>query len=164
MGYYLLWYKGKHMENVENKERRNLLKGATVAAATMALGATTVEAGEHHHHHHGTRKNQEVIDATLQCVKDGRACLDHCIILLKEGDMTMAKCTETVTEMLVMCDAMSQMATYDSKYAAQLAAICVKTCKDCEEQCAKHEKKHAACAACAKSCRACIKACKKIAA
>jgi Cys-rich four helix bundle protein (predicted Tat secretion target) len=152
------------MKAVENRDRRNLLKGATVVAAGMALGASSLEAMDHSHHHHMGNKNQEVIDTTLQCVKDGRACLDHCIMLLKDGDLTMAACTETVNEMLVMCDAMSQMASYDSPYLAQIAAICIKTCSDCEKQCAKHEKVHAACAACAKSCRACIKACKKIAA
>lgn len=155
------------MENIENKNRRNLLKTATVAAASIALGSTTSQAASdhnHHGHHHAANKNQQIIDTTLQCVKDGRACLDHCIMLLKQGDMTMANCTETVSEMLVMCDAMSQMTTFDSKYIAKLASICVQTCKDCEKECAKHEKIHAACAACAKSCRACIKACKKIAA
>ena len=153
---------------MENQERRNLLKGATVAAATMALGSIALEAAEKAQHCHTLRgeacANQGVIDSTLQCVKDGRACLDHCIVLLKSGDLSMANCTETVNEMLVMCDAMSQMATYNSAYVKELAKICIKTCEDCERECAKHEKVHAECAACAKSCRACIKECKKIAA
>lgn len=154
------------MQELKNQDRRKLLKGATVAAATIALGASTLEAENHahHHHHHHVNKNQEVIDTTSQCVKDGRACLDHCILLLKQGDMTMANCTETVTEMLTMCDAMMQMATFDSKHVAKLASICLETCSSCEKECAKHEKIHVACANCAKSCRACIKACKKIAA
>ena len=150
--------------DVENKERRILLKGATAVAATVALGSTVASASDHSHHHHSMNPNQGVIDATFQCLKDGEACLNHCIVLLKDGDTSMAACTETVTEMLAMCGAMSKMASYDSKYAAKLATICIQTCKDCEKQCAKHEKIHAACAACAKSCRACIKACKKIAA
>ena len=152
------------MEELKNMDRRNLLKGATVAAATMAFGAATAEAGSHAHHHHHANKYKEVIDTTSQCVKDGRACLDHCIMLLKQGDMTMAECTETVTEMLTMCDAMMQMASFNSDHVGKVAAICVKTCKACEKACAKHEKIHAACAACAKSCRACIKSCEKIAA
>ena len=151
------------MSELQNQDRRNLLKGVTVAAAAIALGTNALASGHEHHHHMGN-PNQNIIDSTMQCVKDGRACLDHCILLLKQGDMTMANCTETVTEMLVMCDAMAQMVTFDSKHVAKLASICVQTCKSCEKECAKHEKIHATCAACAKSCRACIKACQAIAA
>ena len=152
------------MEVIDNMDRRKMIKTTTVAAAAVALGTTGVQAGEHVHQHHHMNPYQDVIDTTSQCIKDGRACLDHCIMLLKSGDMSMANCTETVTEMLTMCDAMMQMATYNSTHVAKLAAICEATCTACEKECAKHEKIHAACAACAKSCRACIKSCHKIAA
>lgn len=36
-------------------------------------------------------------------------------------------------------------------------------CKDCEDECRKHEKKHMTCKECADACAKCLAECKKIA-
>lgn len=146
--------------------RRALLKGAVVASAAIAAGSSSsVFAAKHDHSHmqHGN-PNSEVIDATMSCMKNGQACLDHCIELFKAGDTSVANCADKVTEMLAMCTAMSQMASYQSRHLAKLAKVCIETCKDCKKACEEHADKHQACKNCAESCKECIKACEKIAA
>lgn len=142
--------------------RRDLLKGAIAAsAATMASG--TVLAGTGHQHHDHINSNTALIDTSMDCLKKGQACLDHCFELLKKGDNSIAECADKVNEMLVMCTALSQMASYQSKHLKELAKVCVAACKDCKKECDKHDK-HAECKACSDSCADCIKACEKIAA
>lgn len=142
--------------------RRDLLKGALAAsAATMA--SSTVFAGSDHHQHDHINSNTALVDTAMDCLKKGQACLDHCFVLLKKGDNSVAACADTVNEMLVMCTALSQMASYQSKHLAKLAKVCAAACKDCKKECDKHADKHAECKACAESCEECIKACEKIA-
>jgi Cys-rich four helix bundle protein (predicted Tat secretion target) len=141
--------------------RRDLLKGAiAVSAATMI--SSTAQASSNHHHH--SNPNAGLVDTALDCLKTGQACLDHCFALFKQGDTSVADCADKVTEMLAMCTALSQMASYQSKHLASLAKLCAAVCKDCKKECDKHAKKHAACKACAESCEKCIKECEKIAA
>lgn len=141
--------------------RRELLMGTGAMLAAAGVPNAFAESG-HHHGVHG--KNTDVIESNLHCIRDGEACLAHCLGLFKKGDTSVADCADAVTEMLAMCTAMQKMASYDSKYLGQLASVCIKTCRQCEKECNKHAKKHEACAACARSCKDCIKACKKIAA
>ena len=145
---------------VENKSRRDILLGATAVAATLAT-ETAFSATEHKHVHH-KNKHTEIIDAALDCLKTGQACNDHCIELIKMGDTTIAECMDVLTESLAMCNALAQMASYQSEHLPALAKVCISVCEDCEKECRKHEDKHAECKACADSCNECIDACKKI--
>lgn len=147
--------------------RRELIKGAiaTGAAIGTTLSATSsmAKSDEHaHHKHHAKNPNKAVIDSALTCSKDGQACLDHCFVLLKDGDKEMASCAESVTQMLVMVDSLSKMASYQSPHLKEFAKVCAKVCKDCEDECDKHADKHAECKQCAESCADCIKACDNI--
>lgn len=147
--------------NSENSSRRHLLKGllatAAVAAATPALAKK-----EHAHHHHNMSKiNKALVDIANQCTQHGDECIDHCIELFKSGDTTVAKCAETVNEMIVMCHALAKMGTYQSEQLVAVAKICIDVCEICAEECGKHTE-HAQCKACEESCLECIKECKKI--
>lgn len=144
--------------------RRDLLKGAVVATAAMATGASSSVIGASNEHMHHGNPNTALVDTALDCLKTGQACLDHCIDLFKMGDTSVADCADKVTEMLAMCNALSQMASYQSKHLAAVAKVCAAVCKDCKKACDKHADKHEACKACAKSCEDCIEACEKIAA
>ena len=143
--------------------RRDLLKGAVVASAAMASSTVFGASNDHSHMNHGN-PNSGLVDTALDCVKSGQACLDHCIDLFKMGDTSVAECADTVTEMLAMCNALSQMASAQSKHLGKLAKVCAQVCKDCKKACDEHADKHKACKDCADSCAACIKACEKIAA
>ena len=145
--------------------RRNLIKTAMLASATIgaSVTATTAMAEKSKHEHHAKNKNEKVVDTALACLKDGQACVDHCFELLKGGDTEIARCAETVTEMLVMCDGLTKMASYRSPHLKAFAKVCVAVCEDCKKECEKHADKHAECKACADSCGDCIDACKDIA-
>lgn len=146
-------------ELLENKDRREILLGAAAVAATLATGSAMAETD---HSHHMMNKNTALVDTALDCIKNGQACNDHCIDLVKSGDTTIADCMATVTEMLAACTALSQLASAQSSHLAAMAKVCASICEDCEKECRKHEKKHQACKACADSCHDCIEACKKV--
>lgn len=151
-------------ESTEQKTtltRRQVLMGAGVVLA--AAGAPNVFAKtEHNHNHQG--KYPGVVKATLDCIRTGESCLDHCLDSFKKGDTSLADCADSVNQMLAMCTAMQKLASHNSKYAAEMAMTCVRVCKDCEVACKKHAKKHTVCRDCANACKDCIRACKKIAA
>ena len=144
--------------------RRKILLGAAAVAATATATSGSVFAAEHNHSHQLSKKYDGVIDSALDCIKTGQACIEHCIELFKVGDTSVAECADTVQEMLVMCTALHQMASYKSKQVAEVAKICREACLICEKECRKHEDKHVQCKVCADSCEECAKECKKIAA
>ena len=148
---------------IENKDRRKILLGAAALATGLASESALSSSDKgHHDHHHQKNPYTEIIDAALDCIKTGQACNDHCIQLIKAGDTTIADCMDVLAENLAMCGALAQMASYQSTHLAELAKVCIATCKDCEKECRKHEDKHEECKACAESCKECIAACKKI--
>jgi len=143
--------------------RRKVLLSTAAVAAAAVVGSNTTLAGDHSAHSHGaTNVNEAIIDSALNCMKTGQACIDHCIELFKSGDTSVANCADNVQEMLAMCHALSQMASYNSTLLGELANICRKACLTCEKECKKHAAKHTACKACAESCERCAEACKKI--
>lgn len=143
-----------------SKSRRELLTGAT---AVMAMAGSNIAFAEmDHKHHHASNPYEAAIDASLDCLKKGQACLDHCMILFKKGDNSVADCADTVNEMLAMCTTLSKLASYQSKHLKAFAKVCIASCKDCRKECRKHEDKHAECKACAESCKNCIEQCEKL--
>lgn len=145
--------------------RRDILKGlgiVTMAAAGYSMD-TLAESKDHTHMHHAQANDpelQRIIDNTMDCLKKGEACSQHCIDLFKAGDTSVANCADSVQEMLAACTALSKLATYNSKHLKVFVTACVGVCEDCEKECRKHADKHTACKACADSCIDCIKACK----
>lgn len=145
-------------------DRRELLQSA--AAFTLAAMATSVSAAEDHNHHQdqGSRsKFQGLIAATGDCVAKGQACLAHCLVLLGDGDKTMADCAKAVNQMLALCGALQNLAAQNSKLTPGLAKVALDACTECERECKRHEDRHAECKACRESCTECIKQCKAIA-
>ena len=152
--------KSAESTSIENKSRREVLLGATAIAASMVT-ESAFSATEHKHMHH-KNSNTEIIDAALDCVKTGQACNDHCIELIKSGDTSIADCMDVLTESLAMCNALAQMASYQSSHLPAVAKVCISVCEDCEKECRKHEDKHAACKACADSLMNVLKPVKKL--
>lgn len=151
------------MSDNDNKtnSRRNLLKGL-LATAAVVTAAPTLAADDHSHHHHQMSKiNKALVNIANQCAQHGDECIDHCIELFKSGDTTVAKCAETVSEMIVMCRALAKMGTYQSEQLVAVAKICIDVCQVCADECGKHTK-HEQCKACEESCLECIDECKKI--
>lgn len=128
--------------------------------ALLSAGLAYAAADHSHHHHEGAHPWQAVLDTAGICIEKGEVCLTHTIMLLGEGDKSMAACAGSVREMLASCRALITLASAESKFAPKLAALCVDVCKACEAECKKHADKHKACKECMESCAECAKACK----
>lgn len=142
---------------------------AMTAAAAMALAAlsSAALADEHqheHHHHDGGLPYQPLIDATSNCVVKGQACLAHCLVLLGNGDTSMAECSKAVNQMLATCGALQNLASQGSRLVGTMAKVALDACTECEKACKPHADKHAECKACMEACAECIKQCKAFAA
>ena len=141
-------------------ERREML-GTLGALAMAGIAAKTANAAEDHSHHHGGgAKFQALIDSTGDCIAKGETCLAHCLVLLGDGDKSMAGCSKAVNQMLALCGALQKVAAQGSKLTPALARVALDACTECEKECKKHEDKHAECKACRQSCLDCIKQCK----
>lgn len=142
-------------------DRREML----TAAGTLAVAAMSAQAlaADHDHHHHTGHPNQGLIESTAHCLMAGQACQQHCIELLGQGDKEIAACAASVTEMMAVCQALQQLASAKSKHVGKQAKVALDLCKQCEDECRKHEKKHQTCRDCAEACAACAKECQKLA-
>lgn len=147
-------------------DRREVLLGAgalAAAAATSALAADKADAGHEHHHHHPTgARNQKLLESATHCVMAGEICLDHCHDLLSEGDKAMGACAKSVNQLLAICGALRSVAAQDGTALKAMAKVAMDVCKECEDECRKHEKKHKECKDCGDACADCYKACKEI--
>jgi Cys-rich four helix bundle protein (predicted Tat secretion target) len=145
-------------------DRREALTavGALTLAALSSASFAEEEAHphEHHHHHEGASKYQPLIDAAASCVVKGEACLAHCLVLLGEGDSSMADCAKAVNQMLATCGALQNLASQGSRLVGAMAKVALDACGECEQACKQHADKHAECKACMESCAECVKQCK----
>ena len=156
-------------------DRRQFVKAGTSAmlasVAATALAADEMSGHEHHHDakgayggEGGAKKYSALVEAAASCVKTGEICLEHCLALLRTGDTSMARCSTTVSAMLPLCRAGLVLAVQDSAHLKALAAVCARTCRDCEAACKEHASHHEACRWCMESCQRCAQECEKIAA
>jgi Cys-rich four helix bundle protein (predicted Tat secretion target) len=147
--------------------RRNMLhSGAGLSLATLAgLGmSTSSRAQEKAHQHYGAGAYGALAASAGHCVTSGQTCLQHCLEQLATGNKDMAKCAKSVLELMSACTALQQLANWDSSYVPRMAKVVQDICKACEQECRKHESKHAVCKECADACVACAKECQKVAA
>lgn len=147
-------------------ERRVALAGfGALALAALVEGAAAQEhEHEHEHEHdhdhmHGSGKYQPLAEAAGDCIQKGQACVAHCNLLLGQGDKDMSACQATAMQTLAICAALQDLANLKSPHLAKVAAAASEICRACEEECRKHEKKHATCKACGDACAACAKQC-----
>ena len=134
-------------------ERREMLGGLGVAAVFAMAARETLAADAGHAHHHASPKAAVLIEA-----------VSDCIVLMGDGDRSVAGCAKSVSETLALCEALRRLAAQGAKHAAAVAKIAAMACDECEKECRKHEAKHAECKACANACAECVKECRKFAA
>jgi Cys-rich four helix bundle protein (predicted Tat secretion target) len=149
-------------------DRRELLLGAGALAATAlaqsARGDEDHSQHQHEHHHTGAPTYAALLTAAADCTRTGQVCIDHCLQLFAQGDNATAACARSVSQVVPACQALEQLAALNSKYLGRYARLVMDMCKDCEDECRKHEKEHSACKDCADACAACAKECQKVAA
>lgn len=163
------------MSTQEGLNRRSALAlgGAALAgAATLVAGGTAARAEDphagHDHHDHqsangkASSQHQALVDAAIDCVRRGEACVPHCVESLSKGDTMLAECLESVFAMMPVCTAVARLAANDAPRLKELAKVCGDICADCEKVCRKHEGHHEVCKACADACAAFVKESKKL--
>lgn len=91
-------------------------------------------------------------DEASRCVAVGETCLSHCLMLLAQGDTSMAECATAVSQMLAVCRAMASLAAQGSSHAKAQAVVCKTVCEECAAACRPHKDHHKECAACAEAC------------
>jgi Cys-rich four helix bundle protein (predicted Tat secretion target) len=149
--------------------RRELLLGSVAMAAVATAGKAFSAEMDHEHmnmgmmHDHKSTRNERLIAAASDCVLKANICLQHCIVLMGQGDKGLVACSKSSSQVAAICTALQQLASAESKSLPQLAKVAMDICKDCEEECKKTEK-HPECKACEEACATCYKECKAIAA
>ena len=151
--------------------RRDMLVGLGAVALTAGVASAaekkTEAAPASAHAGHGdmgAHKYQALIDAADDCSKKGALCINHCLASFAAKDTAMAVCAKMVIEAMAVCDALVATAAVESKNLPALAKAAMAFCKDCEDECRKHEKTHMTCKECADACAKCLVECKKLAA
>ena len=157
--------------------RREMLTGAAAMVAAITTGRAFAGEGDkmnmdnmdmgtmdmsHGHEHHKSKRNMKLITAASDCAMKAQICLQHCLVLLGQGDKDMAACAQTASQVAAVCAALEQMASAEAKHLPQFAKAVMEICKDCEDECKKTDK-HPECKACGEACAACYKECKAIA-
>jgi Cys-rich four helix bundle protein (predicted Tat secretion target) len=122
------------------------------AAASMAYaGSLSAALSEHHDHSKHSTQLTDLMDAVNACTDKGRRCIAHCMVSFTEGDTELAKCASKAQEMLSICEGFAYLVASNSSYIKDYAQVCEKVCRDCAEECKKHDK-HIECDACARAC------------
>ena len=74
----------------------------------------------------------------------------------------MARCIELDRDCADICAMAAILMSRGSEYAKELCALCAKVCRDCGEECSKHQTDH--CQECATACMKCAEECERMAA
>ncbi len=138
--------------------RRSVLS-VGVSAVALAAAAAPALAQPAHDHDHGASGIQypKVAATAADCVLKGQECIDHCINVVKAGDISIADCMRSVEGLIAACNALRVLTIANAKDLPQFAKAVRAICLSCETECRKHEK-HPQCKACGESCAACAEA------
>jgi Cys-rich four helix bundle protein (predicted Tat secretion target) len=137
--------------------RRTFLS-TTLCTTALAIGGAQALAQQAHDH--GTPgassiRHPKLAAAAGDCVLKGQECIDHCINVMKAGDLSIADCMKSVEELVAACNALRVLTISNSEHLRNFARVVQAVCQTCETQCRKHEK-HPICKTCGESCATCI--------
>lgn len=94
---------------------------------------------------------------TMLCSAICNSCADAC---LAEA-MDMSQCIRLCLDCSDVCQTTSRIATrrtgHDRNLIRSMLAVCIEACRNCGEECAKHD--HAHCRRCARMCEECVEDC-----
>lgn len=101
---------------------------------------------------------KKCIEACLECAAICNHCASSC---LKEHDVSMmAPCIQLDMECAATCYYTAQMMSLGSKRSEELCSLSAQLCRECADECERHDNEH--CAECAKACRKCAEECMEI--
>ena len=145
--------------------RRDLLASGAALGTTFGLGLSVALAADVAETAPAKAAATDgLARAAAECVRIGEECLQHCLVLLAQGDTSLGDCAKTAQQMLAVCRAAGPLVYADSKHLRTFAMLCADVCGDCETTCRKHEGHHAICKQCADACAKTLAEAKKLAA
>lgn len=113
----------------------------------------------HHHGHDGhVQPDHGLLDAASECVQKGQLCIQHCLVLLGQGDTSMVECAQAVSDMLAVTQAIAALAAASSRHLKAQVAVGKEVCERCKAACDVHAGKHPTCRDCAEACGAALTA------
>lgn len=145
----------------KDPSKRHLLVGTAAATAALVASSAAQAVGGHDHANH-VKADKGLIDASIDCVQTGEACLSHCFVLVGQNDTSIANCLKSVAETIAICETFTKLVNLGSKHVNNYAKICQVACDECEKECRKHAKKHRECKDCADACVVMLKALKPL--
>lgn len=105
-------------------------------------------------------RNQEFLNKLSNCINHCNYCADAC--LDEDNLKKMVDCIRKDKVCATACAALADNLSIKNANVKNLVQYCEQVCRECAEECEKHETQH--CKDCAKACRECEEACKKFAA
>ncbi len=141
--------------------RRELLASGATLTASYGLGLGAAFAAEAPAK--ASAAPSGLARAAAECVRVGEECLQHCLVLLAEGDKSLGNCAKSVQQMLAVCRAAGPLTYAESKHLRTFAKLCADVCSDCETACREHESHHAVCKACGDACAKTVAEARKLA-
>lgn len=94
---------------------------------------------------------QKLLDCALACENCATACLGE------EDVKMMAACIKLDRDCADLCLQAARLLQRQSDIALQYLLLCEEICRQCAEECGKHQHDH--CQQCAQACRTCADAC-----
>ncbi len=101
--------------------------------------------------------DRPLIKAVQSCIESGQLCQARCLVRLGEGEKAMAACTQTVTEMIALSQALAGIAAASAPSLRALAGISRDVCQRCQRACLVHAKDEPSCRECATACGAALR-------
>ena len=131
--------------------RREVMLGLGAVASTLAFSGNTMAEMSGHDHSKHSAKYPAVLDAASNCTDKGYRCLAHCLAAWNHGNLDLAECANKVNEMIAVCGGFTMLLASNSSYVNEYAKMCSSVCKDCADECRKHDD-HLECRECAEAC------------
>ncbi|PZW40775.1 uncharacterized protein DUF326 [Mesonia algae] len=100
-------------------------------------------------------KNSKLIEALNNCIAHCNYCSDAC--LNEDNIKMMVDCIRTDRACAEVCSATVKLLAMDSAFAKAMVEKCHEICKQCADECGKHDHQH--CKDCAEACKKCADAC-----
>lgn len=106
----------------------------------------------------------ECIEACFDCAQTCTACADACLSEKMVAELTT--CIRTDLDCADICDTtgrvLSRHTGFDATVTRAVVEACLRACKSCGDECAKHADMHEHCRVCAEACRRCEQACRRL--
>ncbi len=104
------------------------------------------------------KQYDDVIEVLHECMEACNHCFTSC--LQEDHIKDMAECIRLDRECADICASFEQALTRGTPFVKEYAQLCVQACRECGEECAKHNHDH--CQKCAEACHKCADECDKL--